>query len=335
LDRVVETSLLCVSDDLTGAVACGAELRRHGLSVSVSSWELPLPDRPDAVVVDTASRLLASDEAARRVAAVVASRGGRDVYKRIDSRLRGNVRAELEAVTEALGRPALIAPAAPAYGITTEGGIQHCDGNPLRPDDVEGPASARLADVVGGDTIELAARPSVDDLERALGAYRFVICDAVNLADLDALADCARRVSGSFVAVGSYGLASALRRREARARIVVVAGSRDPVSERQLELAMNHCDAVVIRGDATTVAAEAVRAINEERPDGVIMIGGETASAVVRACGVESVEILAEPWPATPLVRFGAGALDGVRGIVKSGGRGDDAWLLYAIGMLT
>lgn len=332
---MVDTPLLCISDDLTGAVACGAELRRRGLTVSVASWEAPISDEVDAHVADTASRLLPATEAARRVASLVDDRGARSVYKRIDSRLRGNVAAELEALTGTLGRAALIAAAAPAYGITTDSGIQRRGSDPVQTDDLEGPSSARLAEILGKDAREVAARPGVAELEQSLGGARYVVCDASSLADLAALADSAKQARTPFVPVGSYGLASALTVHAATPRILVAVGSRDPVTERQLELATHDTNAVVLRGDSSSVATQALRAIREERPDGMIIIGGETASAVVQFCGVESMEIIAEPWPATPIVRFVGGSLDGVRGIVKSGGRGDDTWLLYAIGMLS
>lgn len=332
---MVATPLICISDDLTGAVACGAELRRHHLSVAVGSWRTALRDDVDANIIDTASRLLPAAEAARRVAAVLDDRGDRNVYKRIDSRLRGNIAAELDALTEALARPALIAAAAPAWGITTNAGVQLSGADPLQVDPLEGPSSPRLAEMLGGVVVELPARPSGADLGRSLAAARYVVCDATSLADLAALAETVRQLAAPFVAVGSYGFASALAQTHARARIVVVAGSRDPVSERQLALAQHDMDAVVIRGDSQTVSTELLLAVEREPPDGVILIGGETASAVVQACGVEWMDIVAEPWPATPLVQFVGGALDGIRGIVKSGGRGDDTWLLYAAGMLT
>src|SRR5436190_3182646 len=99
-----------IADDLTGALDTAAPFAAHGWRTCVVPW----PGRSarsrswqrvvganDVVVVDTASRHVAPREAARRVAAaVVAARradGGYQLYKKIDSTLRGNVAAELAA----------------------------------------------------------------------------------------------------------------------------------------------------------------------------------------------------------------------------------------------
>jgi len=46
------------------------------------------------------------------------------------------------------------------------------------------------------------------------------------------------------------------------------------------------------------------------------------------------VDIVCEPWPATPLVRLAGGPADGLPAIVKSGARGDARWLVHAVDLL-
>ena len=270
------------------------------------------------------------------------------MYKRLDSGLRGNVGAELAAVA----RPCVVAPAAPAYGVATIDGVQLLDGRPVTEsrysNTAEAAASARVAESLPGKPAALRldvirGRALADALADACGRSGFVVCDSESLADLAAIAAAAARLwprlrltlAGSYGLAGSYAIALTAPS-PAAAAVLVVSASRQPATLRQLEvLAEADAAAVVVAGSrAATVAEQAATLVRDTVPAGVVVVGGETASALARVCGVGSVEIECEPWPATPVVRFRAGSLDGVRGIVKSGALGDDSWLLYAVGLL-
>ena len=132
------TRLAIIADDLSSATDCGAQVVRSGLSVVVplQGYSLPTQARAAQVIsVDTDSRSLSADHAYAKVKAAsqqLVAEGWTDFYKSVDSTLRGNLGAEIEAVLDIV-KPdcAVIAPAFPKYGRTTVDGVQYLHGRPL------------------------------------------------------------------------------------------------------------------------------------------------------------------------------------------------------------
>ena len=108
-----------IADDLTGAAEIGAVGLRHGLRAEIVRRGKP-SGRADVVCVDTDSRSCAPDEAGKRAAAAakrLRAAGAQWIYKKVDSVLRGQVTAELEAVMKQLQlNRALLLPANPSLG---------------------------------------------------------------------------------------------------------------------------------------------------------------------------------------------------------------------------
>lgn len=132
-------ALLVVADDLTGAADTGGQLAARGVPSLVTlepveEWR-DAADGVQVLVASTDSRHLSPAEAAARVHEAVAwarDAGVPYVYKKIDSTLRGNLGAELEACLRASGARTLpLVPAFPAMGRTTRGGRVYVHGRPL------------------------------------------------------------------------------------------------------------------------------------------------------------------------------------------------------------
>src|SRR5919107_6028349 len=123
-----------VADDLTGAADTGVQFVHAGYRTAVlfRATEV-LEDGLDAVVFYTDSRAMPAGFAAERVlGAARAARKARIVYKKLDSTLRGNVAVELAAALGGARRDrVVVAPAFPAAGRTTVGGIQRVHGVPV------------------------------------------------------------------------------------------------------------------------------------------------------------------------------------------------------------
>ncbi len=127
-----------IADDLSSATDCGAQVARSGLSVVVplGGYSLPAQAREAQVIsIDTDSRSLLAEQAyakVREAAGQLMAEGWTHFYKSVDSTLRGNLGAEIEAVLETV-KPdcAIIAPAFPKYGRTTVHGVQYLHGRPL------------------------------------------------------------------------------------------------------------------------------------------------------------------------------------------------------------
>src|SRR5215218_3030261 len=213
-----------IADDLTGAADAGVQLVHAGYRTAVFFRESEvLAGDLDAVSFDTDSRTMAAGFAAKRVLEVARGvREARIVFKKLDSTLRGNVAAELAAALGGARRErAVVAPAFPAAGRTTLGGVQRVHG--VRVDETEMAndphTPVRVAHVPSllADAFSSVDVLSVDDLtdrgrvRRALEGSECVVADAERDADLEALVRAVPDPARVLWA-GSAGLALALVR---------------------------------------------------------------------------------------------------------------------------
>lgn len=217
-----------VADDLTGAMDTAHGFAARGRATTV----LARPEArdgevgPDAsvVAINTESRYADRDDAAAAVADAVESADGDVVYKKVDSTLRGNVSAEVDAALAAAGSDvAVVAPAFPAGGRTTESGVHYVEGTPVAEteygDDERGPASSSLPDCFAGldrpvatvDRGTVEAGPEAvaaafrDAIDAERGPAPVVVCDATAETHLAAIAAAAAEFDALYV--GSGGLA--------------------------------------------------------------------------------------------------------------------------------
>jgi uncharacterized protein YgbK (DUF1537 family) len=128
--------VLVLADDLTSAAELGGMLARPGKPALVTTH----PDAPivsaaaERVCITTASRAMSAEDARATLDRCVKAVPGKPglVFKTMDSSLRGNWAAELDATMRGLGRhTALVAPAFPAENRMTKGGIQYAGGIPV------------------------------------------------------------------------------------------------------------------------------------------------------------------------------------------------------------
>jgi len=126
--------IVVIADDLTGAAELAGVGWRHGLESEV--WRtFDLDSEAELVVVDADTRSMPVTAAVHRVAALAElcrQRGVKDVFKKVDSVLRGHVIAEMTALMVGLGRTrGLLLPANPGLGRTVVGGRYFVGGVPL------------------------------------------------------------------------------------------------------------------------------------------------------------------------------------------------------------
>lgn len=160
--------VLIVADDVTGANSSAAHMACANLStvtvIGANAVE-PALRRHAIVAVSTGSRDMSGEDAATRVRTAMRAAGPVPfVAKRIDSTLRGNIGAELDAALDVAQEQrtkapcrALVVAAFPAAGRTTVGGVQLVDGVPLTEaagvSDMRGSlASSRVAELVSAQS---------------------------------------------------------------------------------------------------------------------------------------------------------------------------------------
>jgi D-threonate/D-erythronate kinase len=110
--------LAILADDLTGALDTAAPFAARGMHVEVAlstgAIGEALRETPQVLSINLASREIDADAAmrqAKRALAVLPA--GARLFKKVDSRLKGHVAAELDAIDY---QTALVAPAIPAFG---------------------------------------------------------------------------------------------------------------------------------------------------------------------------------------------------------------------------
>lgn len=214
-----------IADDLTGTFDTGVQFRSWGMSVEVMiGTDSGKMGEAEVLVVDTESRYDSRDVAYRkvsRVAEAMTSSGVDIIYKKVDSTLRGNVGAELDAVMDATGsRMAFIAPAYPAHGRTTRNGRQLIEGRPIDATEYSGElgiGEAHVPSILGDQSrLKIGAihlktvRGGPDAIKERVGVLRgdgadAIVFDAESESDLLNVLRCG---GGVEVFVGSAGLAS-------------------------------------------------------------------------------------------------------------------------------
>ena len=285
-----------IADDLTGAADSGVQFARAGYRTAVVFRGARRPSEElDAAVFDTDSRTLRPGLATRYVSeAGRDARNARLVYKKFDSTLRGSVAAELSAALESTRRRrAIVAPAFPAAGRTTAGGVQLVHGVPVHEtemrNDPRTPVRQGHLPTLLGRWSSSVGTLGVEDLQdpenvrRALNENEWTVADAERDADLEALVRAVPDPERVLWA-GSAGLALALgavypgpRPAEAevsfpKARsVLVVVGSLNRVSREQLDGLVERYGEVAVPvgpGSAGTVG-EVVAAVRRTFSGGV------------------------------------------------------------------
>jgi len=221
-----------LADDLTGACDTGVQMARYGFAATVLLDAGKRPGTSSVVVaVDTDSRSLSAEEAYGRVAeacSLFLSEKFDIIYKKIDSTMRGNIGAELEAVYRHV-RPDFIAiaPSFPEAGRVVRGGRMHVHGVPLHEteagrDPTHPVTLSYLPDLLRRQTDQPVAVVTAEELRGDAGALAekirkfrreripYLVFDAETDADLVRIVSAVGRSGCRAVWAGSAGLARAL-----------------------------------------------------------------------------------------------------------------------------
>ncbi|HEY0617382.1 MAG TPA: four-carbon acid sugar kinase family protein, partial [Kribbella sp.] len=242
--------VVVLADDLTGAADTAGQFDRAGWTAELQVGPGG-PSDAEVVAINTDSRALepaaAADAIRTALDKVALEEGGAAVYLKVDSTLRGPVRAMTDAVLEARGGDvvAVVCPAFPAVGRTMVAGTLLVHGVPVAEtavgrDPVTPVRESHVPTLLGAPLVELD--PQADDTELASalrGHGPVVVVDARDEVDLDRVARAVLALGNQAVAVGSAGLAAHLARRWRPLRsgpVLVVVSSLHDASRGQAEL---------------------------------------------------------------------------------------------------
>lgn len=279
------TPVLVVADDFTGANDAGSGFASAGARVNVlfDVATQAAGEQADVWAISTDSRAVSAGVAAERTSSAVErwqaiARAGW-VFKKMDSTLRGNPGAEIEAALLASGAPAaLVVPAVPKLGRTTVAGQCFINGvllteteyasDPKTPV-LHASVSKRLAEQSGlvSGLISLQQVRQTDlcqVLARAMArGERFIVIDAESEEDLQRIMAAAAELPQRPLLAGAAGLSDALSLslsgggHEApvvmpaigRAPTLAVIGSMSEISQRQIARLDSHHPFTVVDVD--------------------------------------------------------------------------------------
>ena len=251
-----------IADDLTGANDAGLQFSKRRLR-TVVVWDLSFVKRmaveTDVMVIDTETRAASREEAYLKVSEAthaLVDAGFNLLFKKMDSTLRGNIGAELDAASHASGKIlVLVAPAFPKNQRTTLGGQQLFEGIPLEysvmaKDSLSPVTQSDIVGLIQTQTdrrvghIPLAVVTSGTDrlrsriLAEAEQGYEILVLDALTNEHLGTIAKTASELDSPVLLAGSAGLAEevplAFNLVPEVKQVLVVAGSMSEVTARQV-----------------------------------------------------------------------------------------------------
>lgn len=325
--------LAIIADDLTGALDAAAPFAMRGMSTSVALHPGALPralaSGAQIVSVSTHSREIAPEAASLVVANALATLPpGTRLFKKVDSRLKGNVAAELDAIPH---QRSLTIAAIPQFGRFARDG------------QIQGFGVAQPIDIAG-----------------RLGRHAF----HSSIPDVEEQADIEHAIDDNYdLLIGARGLAEAISRRmapdaEQRAPTLpgsaafCVIGSTDPITLAQLqnlrEISEQHVEILAPNGTAQEAASGARLTILQAVPGAtpisgkdvaqalgssllrlapqadalLVLSGGATAQVILETLGIDVLDVLGEALPGLPIAKAG-----GLTVVTKSGGFGEVDYL--------
>jgi uncharacterized protein YgbK (DUF1537 family) len=326
--------LAIIADDLTGALDAAAPFAMRGISTAVALSAAGLGDAISTgarvIGVSTDSREI-STEAARAStgAAIAALPAGTRLFKKVDSRLKGNIAAELDAIPH---QRSLVVPAIPAFGRWMRNGRLGGFGV-SEPIDI----AARLGAHASRASIPNVAMQS--DIEAALASDHDLPVGARGLAEAMAVTmqpeqrrpDTALRNAVAYVVIGSTDpitLAQLSRLRLAAGDLTYVDapnGAGPAALPRPSRLTVVQATPGSKPADGKSVATALAETLARlAPPPGALLVlsGGATAQVILERLGIGVLELIGEALPGLPLARGG-----GLTVVTKSGGFGDEETL--------
>lgn len=223
-----------VADDFTGAndsIARFTRMNAKLVSILEAKWPVEAT-RYHVVAMTTNSRGLSPEEAYRLTQKAVLGLPFRSediLYKKIDSALRGNIGAEIDAILDGTAgtKVALVAPALPENHRITCGGYQLIDGIPVHETEMANDpvtpvneshlptlltaASHYKVGHLSLNTVSHGVKKTIELLEKRIAeGCRIVVADATQTGHLEILSQVCISYSSVIIPCGTAGLAGTL-----------------------------------------------------------------------------------------------------------------------------
>jgi len=260
-----------IADDFTGACDVGIQFTKHGISTSIILGNSPAKASSALVVQNTDTRNTTARFAyqkVRRVCSRYKVARFELAYKKIDSSLRGNLGAELDAVVEIFRRHVVVCPAYPEYGRTILDGCLRIRGVPVdktefAKDPLSPVRTSDLGKICSHQTNEkvakiplVAVREGVQSLTRTIlrlskRRSRIICPDAQNRTDLAIIATACFR--SQSIPCGSAGLAAEVATilHPSRYKVAVLSSSTNEATLKELQRNAKDANTCLVKARAS------------------------------------------------------------------------------------
>ena len=256
-----------IADDFTGACDVGIQFTKHGMSTSVILDTLRAKSSAVVFVQDTETRNKTKTFAYQKVRDFCrrCKQAGIEVaYKKIDSSLRGNLGAELQAFVDVFKRPIVVCPAYPEYERAIVKGhllIRRIpvDKTKFGQDPMSPVRSSDIGTVIGCQTTEKIAKIPLSSVRKGSSSLtqtirrfkqngiRIILADATNRTDLKNIA--AACLQSRAIPCGSAGLAEEVAAiiQPRHPKIMVLSSSTNEATLKELQRSARSTQTLLIR----------------------------------------------------------------------------------------
>lgn len=258
--------LLIIADDFTGALDTGIQFTKRGISTQVfnnfnfNSDEIH--SNTEVLVIDTESRPIAKEaayESVRKLTNWARKQGIEMIFKKTDSALRGNIGAELQAVTDSYPDETLIfIPGHPEMDRVIKDGTSYISGQLLEnsvfgKDPFEPVTKSFLPDIIKEQSdISVDVIRSEEKIDwDTISQTRILVCDTINIDDIDGRLDELMQNNRIKYIAGCTALADRLANKLSFNRtertsyrktegLYIACGSLNNITKKQVEYAEKH-----------------------------------------------------------------------------------------------
>lgn len=283
----LNNSIGIIADDLTGASDTGLQFVNRGLVTLVLSSDAILNPSDRSLLkafietvpvlsINTGSRNIAAKKAYRAVIDVFDFVRNRTlIYKKVDSTLRGNLGAEIDAIMDVTGKELTIFAAAyPKYRRYTIGGIQFLGNLPISSEEISKDPVKPVTDSIVKQIIRKQSKKKIAvinhrNINKGWNALtekikdennkgnQIIVCDAVSENNLREIVLASLALEKLPIFAGSAGLAEALvnilegvnsSKKKNRKRcnydgsFLIVSGSINKINKKQIDFLQNFND---------------------------------------------------------------------------------------------
>jgi uncharacterized protein YgbK (DUF1537 family) len=275
----LHTQRVIIADDFTGACDVGIQFAKHGISTSVifrkpSTQELKAAG---LLVCDTETRNEFGKDAYRKVqrfCSICQKAGVRVAYKKIDSTLRGNIGAELQAILDRFKESSvLICPTYPEYKRTVVNGQLLVNGvpvdrtefakdpaRPVRSSDISTLVMSQTSESVGGiqlATVHKGSHKISSEIRQLIArGIRIIWADAENRNDLTNIARAC--FQSNLIPCGSAGLAEEIARiqQSLHPKIMILSATTNEATLNELQRMTRYPEVFLLKARVNALAGE-------------------------------------------------------------------------------